>query len=65
MEKGFNEIIKGMDRFGKKDWFVWAIGTLTTAALSAVFAPAIARDLFHGFIGAVGPLFDTAMKLMP
>lgn len=65
MDRGFSEIIEGMDRFGKKDWFAWAIGTLTTVALNSLFAPAIARDLFHGFIGVVGPLFNTALKLMP
>lgn len=64
MNQKFGEIVEGMNRFGKKDWLNWAIGALTGFALNAAFSPAAARDLFHGFIGAVGPLFDAVRNLI-
>jgi len=65
VEQRFAEIVEGMDRFGKKDWINWAIGALTGFALNAMFSPSAARDMLHGFIAVVGPLFDAAVKLIP
>jgi len=41
-----------------------AIGTLVNVAISAAFSPEAGRSLLHGFLSAIRPLFDAAMRLL-
>lgn len=64
IEQGFNYIVESMDRSGKKDWLMLAIGSLVTIATTATLSPEIAREMFHRFGLAVAPLFEALLKLI-
>lgn len=45
------EVQAATSRLGRKDWIVYVMGSLTSAAISAALAPDAARGLFHA-VGA-------------
>jgi hypothetical protein len=64
IEQGFNYIVESMNRFGKKDWLILAIGSLVSIAATSTLSPEITSDMFHRFTRAVGPLFDAFLRLI-
>jgi hypothetical protein len=64
LENVFAYLSDSMNRFGKKDWLLLAIGTLVSVASNAAFSPAAAKALLHGFVSAIQPLFDAALRLL-
>jgi hypothetical protein len=64
IEQGFKYIVESMNRFGKKDWLILAIGSLVSIAATSTLSPEITRQMFHRFMLAVGPLFDAFLKLI-
>jgi hypothetical protein len=64
LENGFLYLSDSMERFGKRDWFNLAIGTLVNVAIAATLSPDVARDLLHRFLSAIQPLFNAALNLL-
>jgi hypothetical protein len=52
LSDGFSTIIGGLNRFGKKDWLAFTVGTLANIAVAAAFAPPFVSNLF-GLVGGV------------
>ena len=64
LEQGFSYLADSVNRFGKKDWLNFAMGTLVNIALGAAFSPTVAQDMNHRVMSAVHPLYDSILKLL-
>ena len=62
--QGFSYLADSLNRFGKRDWLNFAMGTLVNIALGAAFSPTVAQDMIHRFMSAVHPLYDLVLKLL-
>lgn len=63
LEQRFSYLADSLNRFGKKDWLNFAMGTLVNIALGAAFSPTVAQDMIHRVMSAIGPLYESIMKI--
>ncbi len=52
------------DRFGRKDWINWALGTLTSIAMTAALDQAAAKVLFQAVGTALSWIVGSPIKLL-
>lgn len=53
LHKSFQLMRETSERMGRKDWQLYALGTLTSLAISAAFAPDQARTIVHNLVNAL------------
>ncbi|MEK6641110.1 MAG: hypothetical protein AABZ17_10635 [Nitrospirota bacterium] len=58
------EMAAAADRFGRKDWINWALGTLTSIAMTAALDQAAAKVLFQAVGTALSWIVGSPIKLL-
>ena len=57
IEKELDEAAEASKRMGRKDWFIYFIGLISTLAIATTVAPGVGEHVFTVFMHALGYLF--------
>ncbi len=64
ISRKLSDIQDSSQRFGRKDWINYVVGTLTNLCVAAAFAPETSKALFKAVNSAFRWLFDNALILL-
>jgi hypothetical protein len=65
ISRKLDEMQTASERLGRKDWMNYAVGTLTSLAITAAFDREVARALFQAAGTALSWLFGAPLQLLP
>jgi hypothetical protein len=57
VDERLDEIVEASKRMGRKDWFIYFLGTITALIITATVTAGIGEHIFTMFIHALGHLF--------
>jgi hypothetical protein len=64
IEQGFSHLADSLNRVGKKDWLLLAMGAVVSIAIGAGLPPDVAQDMMHRLMQAIEPLFQSILKVL-
>lgn len=64
LKRSLDELADASTRIGRKDWIMFAAGTLTNVCVGAAFAPEATKALFQLANQHLGWLFQNALRLL-
>jgi hypothetical protein len=64
LSRKLDEVAAASERLGRKDWIMFAAGTLTNVAIGAAFEPEVTKTVFTAMNGAFGWVFQNALRLL-